>query len=133
MRSTETKWGPFSQAAYGNDQWFKSTQLVSASHKSLTEMTSTCCVINIDGNTMEIQYFMISLYYIYIIYILKVYIYIYASPPQDPYFYTLAFPKTYNTVHPVHLACLEAKYLVPEGFTVLRIFFFNRALPGSSC
>ena len=61
-------------------------------------------------------------------------IYIYASPPpQDPYFYMLAFPKTYNTVHPVHLACLEAKYLVPEGFTVLRIFIFNRALPGSSC
>ena len=68
--------------------------------------------------------------YIYI----RTYIYIYASPPpQDPYFYMLAFPKTYNTVHPVHLACLEAKYLVPEGFTVLRIFFFNRALPGSSC
>ena len=62
------------------------------------------------------------------------YIHIYASPPpQDPYFYMLAFPKTYNTVHPVHLACLEAKYLVPEGFTVLRIFIFNRALPGSSC
>ena len=64
----------------------------------------------------------------------NIYIIIYASPPpQDPYFYMLAFPKTYNTVHPVHLACLEAKYLVPEGFTVLRIFFFNRALPGSSC
>ena len=45
-----------------------------------------------------------------------------APPPQDPYFYMLAFPKTYNTVHPVHLACLEAKYFVPEGFTVLRIF-----------
>ena len=63
---------------------------------------------------------------------LCIYIYMLA-PPQDPYFYMLAFPKTYNTVHPVHLACLEAKYLVPEGFTVLRIFFFNRALPGSSC
>ena len=67
-------------------------------------------------------------YYIYI----NIYIYMLA-PPQDPYFYMLAFPKTYNTVHPVHLACLEAKYLVPEGFTVLRIFFFIRALPGSSC
>ena len=66
--------------------------------------------------------------------VVNTYIYIYASPPpQDPYFYMLAFPKTYNTVHPVHLACLEAKYLVPEGFTVLRIFIFNRALPGSSC
>ena len=62
-----------------------------------------------------------------------IYIYMLAPPPQDPYFYMLTFPKAYNTVHPVHLACLEAKYLVPEGFTVLRIFFFNRALPGSSC
>ena len=62
------------------------------------------------------------------------YTYIYMlAPPQDPYFYMLASPKTYNTVHPVHLVCFEAKYPVPERFTVLRIFFFNRALPGSSC
>ena len=56
-----------------------------------------------------------------------------ASPPPRPIFLYASFPKDLSTVHPVHLACLEAKYLVPEGFTVLRIFFFNRALPGSSC
>ena len=74
----------------------------------------------------------IFIVYCFMRHFMRLYIYMLA-PPQDPYFHMLAFPKTYNTVHPVHLACLEAKYLVPEGFTVLRIFFFNRALPGSSC
>ena len=29
-------------------------------------------------------------------------------------------------VYLVYLACFETKYLVPEGFTILRIFIFNK-------